>query len=415
MKLLYTFGILLYGLCIKLASPFNAKARLWVKGRRHQFERMPQFVPDDQRPCVWIHSSSMGEFEQARPVIELIHSNFPNYRIVVTFFSPSGYEIRKNYDLADAVLYIPLDTPRNARRFLDIVNPQLTLFVKYDFWFNTLAELKKRNVPTFIFSTIFRPSQYFFKWYGAWFRRHLGVFSHFFVQNEESLQLLKGIGCNNATIAGDTRFDRVAKIAATAAPNPVVERFVGGKPVVMAGSTWPPDERILQSFVAHTPYDVKLIIAPHEIDRSHVEQIQKLFGHSAVCYTEVADTAVLDEAKVLIIDTMGMLASLYRYSHIAYIGGGFGKGIHNILEAVVYGTPVCFGPNHSKFQEAKDIIALGGGALVFSAEGFSYVVDNWLNDNELWQQASDICRQYTQSNIGSAEKILQVVSNCLKK
>ncbi|MBR5027591.1 MAG: 3-deoxy-D-manno-octulosonic acid transferase [Bacteroidales bacterium] len=414
MRILYTFGIRLYGLGIRIASLFSEKAKLWVNGRKHLFERMQSLLPPDSRPCVWIHASSMGEFEQARPVIELIHSQFPGHRIVVTFFSPSGYEIRKNYDLADAVLYMPLDTPRNARRFLDIVKPQVALFVKYDFWFNTLSELKKRNVPTFIFSTIFRPSQYFFKSYGRWFRRQLGTFTHFFVQNEESKTLLQGIGFENVTIAGDTRFDRVAKIAANAKENAIVERFADGKPVVMAGSSWPVDEKILHQFITTTPHDVKLIVAPHEIDDSHVSQIKRLFGSDAVCYTEITPSDDLTNYKVLIVNTMGMLSSLYRYSHIAYIGGGFGKGIHNILEAVVYGTPVCFGPNHHKFQEAKDIIALGGGAIVFSADGFSYIVNNWLSDNESWQHASDICRQYTQSNIGSSEKIFETVRNYLK-
>ncbi len=414
MRTLYTLGIFIYGFGIKVASLFNGKARLLVRGRRQQFGRMRQLVPDDQRPCVWVHASSMGEFEQARPVIELIHSQFPSHKIVVTFFSPSGYEIRKNYDLAYAVLYMPLDTPRNARRFLDIVKPQVALFVKYDFWFNFLSELNKRNVPTFIFSTIFRPSQYFFKWYGLWFRRQLGTFTHFFVQNEESKTLLQSIGFENVTITGDTRFDRVAKIASTAKSDDIVERFINGKPVVMAGSSWPPDEQILQQFIATTPHDVKLIVAPHEIDESHVSQIKRLFGKMAVCYTEATSETDFSDVKVLIVNTMGMLSSLYRYSHIAYIGGGFGKGIHNILEAVVYGTPVCFGPNHSKFQEAKDIIALGGGAVVFSANGFSYIVNNWLSDNELWKETSDICRQYTQANIGSAEKIFETVSNYLK-
>jgi 3-deoxy-D-manno-octulosonic-acid transferase len=414
MRTLYTLGIFIYGFGIKVASLFNGKARLWVRGRRQQFGRMRQLIPDDRRPCVWVHASSMGEFEQARPVIELIHSQFPSHKIVVTFFSPSGYEIRKNYDLADAVLYMPLDTPRNARRFLDIVKPQVALFVKYDFWFNFLSELNKRNVPTFIFSTIFRPSQYFFKWYGLWFRRQLGTFTHFFVQNEESKTLLQSIGFENVTITGDTRFDRVAKIASTAKSDDIVERFINGKPVVMAGSSWPPDEQILQQFIATTPHDVKLIVAPHEIDESHVSQIKRLFGKMAVCYTEATSETDFSDVKVLIVNTMGMLSSLYRYSHIAYIGGGFGKGIHNILEAVVYGTPVCFGPNHSKFQEAKDIIALGGGAVVFSANGFSYIVNNWLSDNELWKETSDICRQYTQANIGSAEKIFETVSNYLK-
>lgn len=414
MRFFYTIGIYLYGFGAKVASLFSYKARKWVHGRYRLLEKTRKLIPDDGRKCVWIHASSMGEFEQARPVLEGIRNEFPQLRIVVTFFSPSGYEIRKDYPHADAVLYLPLDTPRNARRFLDILQPQVALFVKYDFWFNFLKELKQRQIPTFIFSAIFRPSQFFFKSYGGWFRRQLEVFTHFFVQNEESESLLQGIGFKNVTIAGDTRFDRVIQIASTAGTNEIVERFLAGKTAVLAGSTWPPDEAMLHRFITTTPHDVKLIIAPHEIDRHHVEQVKRLFGDMAVCYSDVEEEQDISGYKVLIVNTMGMLSSLYRYSHIAYIGGGFGKGIHNILEAVVYGTPVCFGPNHSKFQEAKDILALGGGIYVLNADDLSYVINNWLDNDELWKSASEVCHKYTHDNKGSAEKILSVVTNYIK-
>ena len=414
MRFFYTTGVFIYGFGIKIASLFNSKARLWVEGRRGLLAKAEALVPNDGRPCVWVHASSLGEFEQARPVMELIRAAYPKYRLVATFFSPSGYEIRKNCADADAVLYMPLDTPRNVSRFLDVLKPRVALFVKYDFWFNALAELRKRNVPTFIFSTIFRPSQYFFKPYGRWFCSQLGSFTHFFVQNEESVSLLQKAGFENVTKSGDTRFDRVVKIASTAAENACVERFIDGKTVVVAGSSWPEDEKLLHHFFTTTLHDIKLIIAPHETDKAHVEQIKRLFGETAVCYTELQSEQNIYKRKVLIINTIGILSSLYRYSHIAYIGGGFGKGLHNILEAVVYGTPVCFGPNHHKFQEAKDILALGGGALVLTAEGLSNIMDNWLSDNALWQSASDVCLDYTRSNQGSAEKIFGIVEKYLK-
>ncbi len=414
MNILYSIGIYIYGFGIKIASLFSEKARMWVRGRYNLMSTARSKIADDGRKCVWIHASSMGEFEQARPVLEGIRSHFPDHRIVVTFFSPSGYEIRKDYPYADAVLYLPLDTRRNARRFIDIINPQVALFVKYDFWFNFLRELKKRQVPTFIFSAIFRPSQFFFKPYGKWFRRQLEVFTHFFVQNEESLQLLKGIGYNNVTIAGDTRFDRVIQIASNVKENPIVERFLSGKTAIVAGSTWPPDEAMLYNFITTTKHDVKLILAPHEIDSHHVAQVKRLFGKMAVCYTDIEEDDDISNYKVLIINTMGILSSLYQYAHIAYIGGGFGKGIHNILEAVVYGSPVCFGPNHSKFQEANDILSLGGGIYVLNSDDLSSVLNNWLSDNNSWQAASEICHNYTQSNKGSAKKILEVVETFIK-
>lgn len=412
MRILYIIAIAIYGFGIKVASLFNGKARLWVNGRKDIFEKIRN-TGTGGKPAIWVHASSLGEFEQARPVIERIRQDYPKYRVVVTFFSPSGYEIRKNYGNADSVLYLPLDTPRNARRFLDMINPEMALFVKYDFWFNYLAELRKRRIPTFIFSTIFRPSQYFFKFYGYWFRKQLGVFTNFFVQNEASLQLLEKHGFRNAVIAGDTRFDQVIKIASTAKNFPEIEQFVDGKKVVIAGSSWQPDEKILHQFFNTTRHDVKLILAPHEIDDRHINQIKTLFGNTAVCYTELSGIQNPQSYRVLIINTMGMLSSIYRYSTVAYVGGGFGKGIHNILEAVVYGSPVCFGPNYRKFQEAKDIISLGGGKSINSAEDLCQILELWLSDENEYRKASSICNRYTAGNQGSAEKILSIVKNHL--
>lgn len=408
MKTLYTIAIAIYGFGIRIASLFNEKARLWTKGRKGIFEKI-NGTDTEGRPAIWVHASSLGEFEQARPVIELLKQDCPQYRIVVTFFSPSGYEIRKNYKNADSVFYLPLDTPRNARRFLDSVKPEMALFVKYDFWFNHLAELRKREIPTFIFSTIFRPTQYFFKFYGRWFRKQLGVFTNFFVQNETSLHLLERHGFSNAIIAGDTRFDQVTKIASTAKRFPEIEQFIDGKRVIVAGSSWQPDEKILHQFVNSTKHDVKLILAPHEIDDRHVSQIKSLFGDTAVCYTELAGTENPQNFKVLVINTMGMLSSIYRYSRIAYIGGGFGKGIHNILEAIVYGSPVCFGPNYRKFQEAKDMISLGGGKEINSAEELCQTLELWLSSEDEYGKASSICNRYTAENQGSAEKIMSTI------
>ena len=410
MRYLYTFGILCYGLAIRLASLFDKKAKLWVAGRRDIFQQIRNKLADNNSPVAWFHASSLGEFEQCRPVIDAFKKQYPDYKIFVTFFSPSGYEVRKNYPNADYVFYLPLDTMFNARKFVDMVNPKMAFFVKYDFWFNYMAVLDKRNIPTILFSSIFRPSQYFFAWYGKWFCRRLNAFDHLFVQNKESEKLLKEHGISQCTIAGDTRFDQVMAIAANVKQFPEVMRFVGQSKVLLAGSTWEPDERLLKSFAdTYSSSDIKFVIAPHEIHASRIDFLMKLFGNTCVKYSDIANISDLRDYKVLIIDNIGMLSSLYQYAYVAYIGGGFGKGIHNILEALAFGKPVCFGPKYQKFQEAKDIVKLNGGWSVGDEKSLNKALTDLFDSDELYNKASDVCMHYVQDNKGTSDTIINMV------
>lgn len=410
MRYLYTFGILCYGLAIRLASLFDKKAKLWVAGRRDIFQQIKNKLADNNSPVAWFHASSLGEFEQCRPVIDAFKKQYPDYKIFVTFFSPSGYEVRKNYPNADYVFYLPLDTMFNARKFVDMVNPKMAFFVKYDFWFNYMAVLDKRNIPTILFSSIFRPSQYFFAWYGKWFCRRLNAFDHLFVQNKESEKLLKEHGISQCTIAGDTRFDQVMAIAANVKQFPEVMRFVGQSKVLLAGSTWEPDERLLKSFAdTYSSSDIKFVIAPHEIHASRIDFLMKLFGNTCVKYSDIANISDLRDYKVLIIDNIGMLSSLYQYAYVAYIGGGFGKGIHNILEALAFGKPVCFGPKYQKFQEAKDIVNLNGGWSVGDEKSLNKALTDLFDSDELYNKASDVCMHYVQDNKGTSDTIINMV------
>ncbi|MBR5831037.1 MAG: 3-deoxy-D-manno-octulosonic acid transferase [Bacteroidales bacterium] len=411
MRYLYTFGILCYGLAIRLASLFDKKAKLWVAGRRDIFQQIRNKLADNNSPVAWFHASSLGEFEQCRPVIDAFKKQYPDYKIFVTFFSPSGYEVRKNYPNADYVFYLPLDTMFNARKFVDMVNPKMAFFVKYDFWFNYMAVLDKRNIPTILFSSIFRPSQYFFAWYGKWFCRRLNAFDHLFVQNKESEKLLKEHGISQCTIAGDTRFDQVMAIAANVKQFPEVMRFVGQSKVLLAGSTWEPDERLLKSFAdTYSSADIKFVIAPHEIHASRIDFLMKLFGNTCVKYSDIANISDLRDYKVLIIDNIGMLSSLYQYAYVAYIGGGFGKGIHNILEALAFGKPVCFGPKYQKFQEAKDIVNLNGGWSVGNEKSLNKALTDLFDSDELYNKASDVCMHYVQDNKGTSDTIINMVT-----
>jgi len=357
MSLFYNIGIKLYVLLIHLASLFNAKAKSWVDGRKNIFESIKQKV-DPTKKTAWFHVSSLGEFEQGRPVIEDFKKKYPNYQIVLTFFSPSGYEVRKNYTLADAILYLPYDSAKNAKAFMELVNPDIAFFVKYEFWFHYLNQLNKRNIPTYIFSAIFRPSQHFFNWYGGWYRKMLGFFDFIFVQNQASEQLLQNVGINKVAVGGDTRFDRVYQIAQESKEIPEFKEFCKGKKVIVAGSTWEKDEQLLKHTIEALGVGVCLILAPHEIHSSNIKRIKKLFGESCVCFSEKEDVDI-SRSQILIIDSIGLLSSLYKYGHVAYIGGGFGVGIHNTLEAATYGIPVAFGPKFQKFQEAVDLIKNG--------------------------------------------------------
>ncbi len=406
MHILYNTAIHVYHFLIWLVSFRNPKAKKWLSGRKNLFERIQkEVVPGNH--LLWFHVSSLGEFEQARPVIEGVKKYFPSYRILLTFFSPSGYELKKDYPLADYVYYMPLDTPRNASRFLDLVKPEKVFFVKYEFWFNFLTELKNREIPTFIFSALFRPSQFFFQSWGKWFRKVLKVYTHIFVQNQTSYETLHKFGFDNVSISGDTRLDRVAQIAKAASVLPKIEQFCAGKQVIVAGSTWPEDEAIFLNYINECTHQVKFIVAPHEVNQGSLNRITALLKRPYVLYSSDSTTEQLDSAQVLIVDGYGYLVSVYRYATIAYIGGGFTTGIHSILEPAVYGMPVVFGPDYHKFHEAVEMIQLGAAHTISNYEELSNLFEGYLTDKKKLKNESIFASQYVESNRGATEKIVR--------
>lgn len=409
MRLLYSIGIFLYGLLLRILAPFHAKARLMVTGRKDWYLRMKQSVDSSQKH-IWFHFASLGEFEQGRPVLEAIKNNYLDHKIIVTFYSPSGYEIRKNTNLADHVFYLPYDTALNARRFLDLINPSFTIFTKYEYWYYYFEGLHSRSIPLFLVSAIFRPEQIFFQAYGTFFLKILGFVTYFFVQNEESVRLLKEFGIRNAGLAGDTRFDRVIDLPKVRKEIPLIAAFVETAPVLVAGSTWPEDEKLLKELLQRFQ-EYKLILAPHEINEGHIVSILNLWP-AALRFSKMTeyDMTTLTEAKVLIIDNIGLLSSLYGYGQLAYIGGGFGVGIHNTLEAATYGMPVLFGPNFKKFQEAKDLIEQGGGFSFADIKGFMDVFER-LQDQSKRVEAAKSARQYVQQKAGATPIIIKYLKN----
>ena len=404
---LYNILISLYTRCISLAGRWYPKAKLWSNGREGLFERMAEAIKSDDR-VVWIHTASLGEFEQGRPVIEKIRARYPEYKILLTFFSPSGYEIRKNYQGADYIFYLPADTKQNARRFLDIAHPEVAIFVKYEFWLNLLTELRKRQINSYITSSIFRSNSVFFRWYGSLWRKALRTFKTIFVQNEESKKLLADIGFENVIIAGDSRFDRVAEIARQAKKIDLIDRFRGGSKLFVAGSTWGPDEDILIQLINDNP-TIKFIIAPHEMEEERMAKIEAEVKGGALRYTRCAPLTSFGSKQVLILDTMGMLSSVYGYASWSYIGGGFGVGIHNTLEAATFGLPIAFGPNYHKFKEARDLVDLGAAASVIDHKQLA----RWfapLRDNEVFlRKVSRLSREYTQKNQGATDIFLKEI------
>lgn len=401
---LYNIGIFIYVKCIALAAGWYDKARLWHEGRKGLFERMEAAIKPSDR-IVWVHAASLGEFEQGRPVIERVREKYPQYKILVTFFSPSGYEIRKNYEGADYVFYLPADRPSYVRRFLDIVHPEAAIFVKYEFWLNMLAELRRRNVRTYVISAIFRRNSIFFRFYGGMWRRALRSFDRIFVQNAESAGLLAEIGIDNVMVSGDTRFDRVAEIARQARKIELLERFRGSSRLFIAGSTWGPDEELLIRLANENP-SVKFVIAPHEMEEERIERLCRSIVGGAVRYTKCTPQTSFDSVQVLVLDTVGLLSSAYGYASWGYIGGGFGVGIHNTLEAAAFGLPVAFGPNYGRFREACDLVAIGAAA---SVDGYEQL-RNWfepLRDNEEeLLKAAGAAREYTVANQGATDIIV---------
>lgn len=378
MVFLYNIGVFFYSLLIRLAAPFNTKAALFVKGRKNIFLEIGKRVNPADKP-IWFHFASLGEFEQGRPVLEKMRATHPQKKIVITFFSPSGYEIRKNYALAEAVFYLPLDTRNNALNFVQAINPEIAVFTKYEFWHYYFKTLSDNKVPLFLISGIFRPDQIFFKPYGGFNRKILKHITWFFVQNQESVNLLAGLGLKNVSIAGDTRFDRVAENATHPAELAMIRKFCGSEKIFIAGSTWPADEAVVKALAGEIQ-DWKIIIVPHEIGAAHLNQMEELFP-SAIRYTALND-ANAASARILIIDNIGMLSALYQYAHIAYIGGGFGVGIHNTLEAAAFGIPVIFGPNFRKFQEAHDLIHIGAAISVENEKALIHAFRQFNDDRE---------------------------------
>ena len=451
MSVLYTIGILLYSLGVRIAALFgNAKAMQWVEGRKKQGSlslskgptssktafsyaecetfrqaqrpasaKVPEPVEGPTEQWIWFHAASLGEFEQGRPVIEALKNEFLQYKILLSFFSPSGYAIRKDYPLADEVLYLPSDTPGHATQWVQRHHFVAAFFIKYEFWFNYMRALKDAGIPLFYISLILKPDSYFFRWYGIWFFRQLKNVTHFFVQDDTTAQLLQTHGWTNVTVCGDTRFARVAAIAQQAKPFPEVEQFIGGRHCIIAGSTWPPDEKLLVDFYQNLPDDYCLIIAPHDISESHVAQIKTQFPDSQL-YTELdavqpsrsLSPELVEGSKgrptrILIINTIGILSQLYQYARFVYIGGGFGVNIHNIQEPVTFGCPVVFGPKYKSFKEAVDLVGLEGAFSIENKEALGSVFGQLMHDEAFYLKASETCRNYLNSQVGATESILK--------
>lgn len=410
MSFLYNTFIHIYHLSILIASLVNKKAKLWVQGRKNIFDNLHSDF-DHQKNVVWFHAASLGEFEQGRPVLEAFKKKYPEFKILLTFFSPSGYEIRKDYKEADFVYNLPLDSKKNVNRFLSIIKPQYVFFIKYEFWFNYLNKLHKLQIPVFIVSANFRQSQHFFKWYGGWFRNNLKKINWFFVQNQNSEKLLNSIGIQNVSISGDTRFDRVAEIAKQPKKFPQIKEFAKNNFVLLAGSTWPDDEKLLTHLFSLNIPGFKLIVAPHEIHEDHILQIEKIYAaHKAVRFSNAENTDITD-SDILIIDGMGYLSSLYQYCQLAYIGGGFGKGIHNILEAVTFGKPVIFGPNYLKFTEAIELVEKGGAFSFQDENTLKSLVEKFARLDSSYEKSVAVCKSYIKENNGATEKIIQTFSD----
>ena len=425
MKYVYNIAIWFYCLAVRVVAMFNPKVRLMWQGEQVAFDKIRGNVVDGDR-VVWVHAASLGEFEQGRPLIEKLKRENPEYKIVLTFFSPSGYEVRKNYAGADVICYLPLDTAGNARRFVELVKPEKVVFVKYEFWLNYLRELRCRGVETYIISAIFRPNQVFFKWYGGLFREGLKAFKTLFVQNEESKELLKGIGVENVVVAGDTRFDRVVDVVVAAKRLEIVESFVGIRNeecgmrngVLVVGSSWGPDEELLAEYINSRAGRVKMIIAPHEVREERIKELTERLTCKYALYTQITDNGLqsadnfqlstLNSYDVLVINTIGLLSSIYQYGQVAYIGGGFGVGIHNTLEAAAWGMPVVFGPNYKKFKEACELIECGAARSIETKEECFAALDEFFECNA---EPANAATEYVSSHVGATNLIYKNIVN----
>jgi len=394
-----------------LVSPFNKKAKLIINGRKQTLKKLKEKIaPNDK--VAWFHAASLGEFEQGRPLIEDFKEQNPDYKILLSFFSSSGYEIKKNYEGADIIVYLPCDSAHRAKEFIRLSHPSYVFFIKYEFWYNFIRVAKKRGAKVYQVSLILRPSQYFFSRFGSWYRKQLKNFDYFFVQNAQTKELLSSIGLNNSTITGDTRFDRVAQIARKAKDFENIKDFCGKEKVLLMGSSWEKDEELMKETLSKTNTNFKLIIAPHEVHASHIEQIINLFPE-AIKYSEIENKEFnksLKENRILIIDCIGILSSLYKYATIAYIGGGFGVGIHNILEAATFGKPICFGTNYYKFREAVELVKREGAFSINNSNELIELIDKLLLDSDYYKKSSDICLGYINENTGACKRILSEIA-----
>lgn len=412
--ILYNIFLFLFSAAVRIGALFSPKAASWVNGRKNIFPQLEAAIPADAK-VIWMHCASLGEFEQGRPLLEAIRSRYPAYRLLLTFFSPSGYEVRKNYEGVDWVFYLPADGPRNARKFLEIAHPELVIFVKYEFWYYYLKKIRYRGIPLLLVSANFWKGMSFFSWYGGLYRKMLSRFEHVFVQNENSLHLLNEIGLGaNSSIAGDTRFDRVSEIAGRFTPLPLVEAFCGTSPVLVCGSTWPDDEQVIAAATQQQPdlQELKIIIAPHETGETHIQDILRLFP-GALRYSG-ADPEKASGAQVLVIDNIGMLSRIYRYGWVTYVGGGLKKsGIHNVLEAAVYGKIVLFGPNYRQYAEAVGLIKCGG-AISFTDEKkdgkmLRLLLNTLLEDENEYRLRSAAAAHFVESHKGATGRIMRYI------
>jgi 3-deoxy-D-manno-octulosonic-acid transferase len=403
MSFLYRLSTQSYFTAVKLASAFNPKARLMISGRKNWRTNLTQQI-DKNSSYIWVHCASLGEFEQGRPLIEKLKKEYgEKYKIILTFFSPSGFEIRKNYDKADVVCYMPFDTPSNARDFINIVNPVCAVFVKYEIWYYHLKELKLKNIPSYLISGIFRENQIFFRWFGKSYKEALGFFTHFFLQDNNSENILKNAGLENTTVCGDTRTDRVISVAAETYENKYLETFSSGNKTLVCGSTWPADEKFLAEFANKNNDCYRFIIVPHETNESHLKHIENIINIPNIRFSNIDQ--ISSETRVVIVDSIGLLSKIYRYAHIAYIGGGFGKGIHNTLEAAVYNIPVIFGPRYEKFREARELIDLKCGFSVKNYSDLENIIFMLVKQEELYLNVKKGLSSYISSSFGATDKI----------
>ena len=410
MHFLYNSTIQFTQFLLKIIALFSPKMKLFVDGRKDVFTILEQKLSVNDQ-TIWFHAASLGEYEQGLPVIEKIKEKYPTHKIVVTFFSPSGYEVRKNNTVADATVYLPLDTPKNAKRFLELVHPDFVFFIKYEFWINYLDQLQKQNIPTYLISGIFREKQLFFKWYGGFYRKALDTFTYFFVQNENSKKLITQLGKTNVIVSGDTRFDRVVAILEKDNTLDFIDQFKNNKTTIVIGSSWPKDETIISEYINSCAHDVKFIIAPHNIKPEQIKQLQNSITKKTMLFSE-KENKDLSQFEVFIVDTIGILTKIYSYANIAYVGGGFGNpGVHNLLEPATFGIPIVIGPNYSHFEEAVNLVKIGGCISINNSKELEIAISTLIQNTDIRHQKGEICSTFVQKNKGATNSILEKITH----